>query len=304
MTKARRPVWLSYVLALRPTQWTKNGLVLAAFLFAIGDRTQSVSVSALATVLIAAGLFCALSSGIYLVNDVKDLALDREHPTKRWRPVAAGEVPVAGALALALVLLTGALLASFRLSFNFGLVAGAYVFLQLNYTLWLKKIALVDLFVIAAGFVLRALAGAVVLEVNISPWLILCTMLLALFLALCKRRHEKVVVGDARDSAASRPSLAQYHAKLLDQLIGIVSSAVIVCYALYTLWPDTVAKFGSARLGFTIPFVLFGLFRYLDLVYRHEKGDRPEKILLTDLPLIVDLLLYAATVFTVILVWR
>jgi len=147
--------------------------------------------------------------------------------------------------------------------------------MQLAYTLGLKKIALVDLFVIAFGFVLRALAGAVALNVYISPWLLLCTLLLALFLALCKRRHEKVVLADLGGN--TRDSLENYDTKLLDQLIGIVSAAVIVFYSIYTLWPETINKYNTSNLAFTIPFVLFGLFRYLDLVYRHEKGDRPEK---------------------------
>jgi 4-hydroxybenzoate polyprenyltransferase len=201
---------------------------------------------------------------------------------------------------MCIILLIGGLFACFRLSPALGLVCSTYVVLQLLYSFGLKRAALIDLFVIATGFVLRALAGAVVINVTISPWLLLCTLLLALFLALCKRRHEKVVLNDLQDE--TRPSLEKYDERLLDQLIGIVSSATIVSYALYTLWPDTVEKFGTARLGFTIPFVIFGLFRYLDLVYRHEKGDRPEKILLTDLPLIIDLLLYG-TAALAILMW-
>jgi len=177
-------------------------------------------------------------------------------------------------------------------------VIGGYFILQIVYTAGLKKVALVDIFVIAAGFVLRALAGGVVLEgVVISPWLLLCTLLLALFLALCKRRHEKVILSDS--GSDTRQSLEKYNQQLLDQLIAIVSAATIVSYSLYTLWPDTVEKFQTSKLGFTIPFVIFGIFRYLDLVYRHEKGDRPEHILLTDIPLLVDLLLYGLTVFLV-----
>lgn len=294
--------FFSVVRALRPKQWTKNAVVLAAFVFALGDRQQNVGWSEAWRALEAALIFCLASSAMYLINDVRDLPLDREHPTKRFRPLAAGEVSVPAALALALGLLAIALLEAARRSPRLLLVLGGYVALQIAYTLALKQVALVDIFVIAAGFVFRALAGAVAVRVTISPWLLLCTMLLALFLALCKRRHEKVVLNDF--GGKTRESLGQYDERLLDQLIAIVSAATLVCYALYTLWPDTVAKFGTTKLGLSIPFVIFGLFRYLDIVYRHEKGDRPEQILLTDVPLLVDLALYGLAVLAILLLQR
>lgn len=295
----KRPRPLAFLLALRPNQWTKNALVFAAFIFSLGDQTQQVQLSSLWKVSAAAALFCILSSAIYLINDLRDIELDRAHPNKRFRPIAAGEVPVAAAWITAVLLAAAALLGAALFNTRLLLVLLAYFGIQLAYTFGLKRIALVDLFVIAFGFVLRALAGAVALNVYISPWLLLCTLLLALFLALCKRRHEKVVLADLGET--TRDSLEQYDTKLLDQLIGIVSAAVIVFYAIYTLWPDTIKKYNTPNLAFTIPFVLFGLFRYLDLVYRHEKGDRPEKILLTDLPIIIDLLLYGAAVLTILL---
>ncbi len=287
------------VRALRPKQWTKNALVLAAFFFAVGDRQQHVNISAFWTVLEASILFCLASSGIYLLNDIKDLAQDRAHPTKRMRPIAAGEISTRSAGVMAVILLAVALAGSWELSRPLTAVIGSYVVIQLIYTLILKEIALIDLFVIAAGFVLRALAGAVAIHVTISPWLLLCTLLLALFLALCKRRHEKVVLNDV--NGGTRRSLGQYDEQLLDQLIAVVSAATLVFYALYTLSPDTVQKFGTNYLGFTIPFVIFGLFRYLDLVYRHEKGGQPELILLTDIPLLVDIALYGLSVLVIIL---
>lgn len=290
----------SYIKALRIHQWTKNGVVFAAFIFALGDKNQNLSVSSLYGVLLAALCFCFLSSSVYLINDVCDRHADRQHPTKRFRPIAAGKVSVWSAILYALILGCIALGTAFMISSKLWAVLMIYLIMQLMYTYGLKRIALVDIFVIAAGFVLRAMAGAVVLKVAISPWLLLCTMLLALFLALCKRRHEK----SEMDTAKTRHSLDGYNVKLLDQLISIVSAAVIVCYALYTLWPDTVDKYGTTYLGFTIPFVIFGLFRYLDLVYRHEKGDRPEKILLTDLPLILDLIAYGATVLVVFVFFK
>jgi 4-hydroxybenzoate polyprenyltransferase len=287
--------WIHALRAMRPKQWTKNAVVLAPFLFALGDRHQGVGLSQFWTALQAALVF---SSGIYLFNDVKDAPYDRLHPTKRLRPVAAGEISVGAALLLSAVLLAGGLVWGWRLSRPLGWVVGSYVLLQVVYTFVLKKIALIDLFVIAGGFVLRALAGAVALSVAISPWLLLCALLLALFLALCKRRHEKVVLNDV--TGETRPALEHYDERLLDQMIAIVSAATIVSYALYTLWPDTVQKFGTAWLGLTIPFVIFGIFRYLDLVYRHEKGGQPELILLTDVPLLVDLALYGASVLLII----
>jgi 4-hydroxybenzoate polyprenyltransferase len=182
---------------------------------------------------------------------------------------------------------------------QYALVLAAYVMLQAVYSLGLKRVALLDIFVISAGFVLRAVAGALAIEIEISAWLLLCAFLLALFLALCKRRHEKVNLADL--DGRQRRSLDHYDARLLDQLIAIISAATVVCYAIYTLAPDTVSKFGTNRLGLTIPFVIFGVFRYLDLVYRHDKGDRPEKILLTDIPILANLVLYGVAVMIIFL---
>jgi 4-hydroxybenzoate polyprenyltransferase len=301
-TRRSAPVALRDVLlSLRPTQWTKNLVVLAAFFFAFWDRGQALDVSSILLILPAAVVFCLASSGIYVLNDVRDLEADRAHPQKRFRPIAAGRVPVPAALWIAAVLLAVSGLWAWRLSRELAAVIGGYVAIQLAYTFWLKRLALLDIFVIAAGFVLRAIAGAVVLRVQISPWLLLCTFLLALFLALCKRRHEKLFV--AEPANASRPSLQHYDSRLLDQLIAIVGAATIVAYSIYTLAPETVAKFGTQKLGFTIPFVVFGLFRYLDLAYRKEQGDRPEKILLTDIPILVNLALYGLCIVVIFLLY-
>ncbi len=296
---APRP--LPWLRALRPSQWTKNLIVFAAFVFALGDPQQHEDWRRFFDALQTALAFCLVSSGIYLINDVRDLALDRVHPTKRFRPIAGGELSTGAALGLAALLLVAGLTWTALLARPLLLVVGAYVLMQFAYTLGLKRIALLDVFIIAGGFVLRALAGGVAVGVKLSPWLLLCAMLLALFLALCKRRHEKVMLGRAEEAdPVTRHSLAQYDERLLDQLIAIVSGATLVCYALYTLWPDTVHKFGTDRLVYTVPFVIFGLFRYLDLVYRHERGDRPEHILLSDWPLLLDIALYGVTVLALI----
>ena len=281
-----------WIQALRPAQWMKNGVVLAAYVFALGDRQQVLDPGLFWRVLAAALLFCMISSGVYLLNDVWDREQDRAHPRKRSRPLAAGAIRPGAATAVGTALLAAALAAGYLLSPPFFKAAGVYVLLQGAYTVALKRVALLDVFIIAAGFVLRALAGALAAGVMISPWLLLCTFLLAMFLALCKRRHEKTHV---ENHDRSRHSMRGYDLGLLDQLISIVSASTVTAYAIYTLWPDTVAKFGTRKLALTIPFVIFGLFRYLDLVYRHAEGERPEKVLFTDPPLILNLLLYGAT---------
>jgi 4-hydroxybenzoate polyprenyltransferase len=289
--------------ALRPSQWIKNGIVLAAYFFARWDPAQqahATGLSALLHVLAAAGLFCLVSSAIYLVNDIRDVAADRAHPVKRGRPIASGQLRTGTAWVLAFLLLLAGLGGAFLLSASFCLLACGYVALQLAYTFGLKRVALLDVFMIAIGFVLRAVAGALVIGVRISPWLLLCTFLLALFLGLCKRRHEKRLLADSH-AHRHREALAGYDERLLDLLIGIAGSATVVTYAIYTLAPETVLRFGTSRLGLTIPFVMFGVFRYLDLVYRHEQGGRPEQVLLTDRVLIATVLLYALAALAVLL---
>lgn len=288
---------LDILRALRPNQWTKNLVVPAALFFAFGDRSQTITLLAVYQIVAATGLFCLVSSGVYLMNDIRDLEADRVHPTKRFRPIAAGRVSIPLAGSLSVILLAGSLAASFLLAPPFALSVAAYIAMQLVYTLWLKHLALVDVFVIALGFVLRAVAGGLAIHVPISPWLLVCAFLLALFLALCKRRHEKLFLEENAES--HRASLEDYDPKLLDQLIAIASAATIVSYSIYTLSPETVHKFGTPLLAGTIPFVIFGIFRYLDLVYRKEGGGRPEKTLLTDRVLIADLLLYGLYVLCV-----
>jgi len=283
--------------ALRPTQWTKNAVVLSAFCFAFGDRNQILTSDALYRILAAGGLFCLASSGIYLINDLRDLESDRVHPVKRQRPLAAGKISIELARWLAVALLTVALTASFSLSRGFGAVVTLYIGMQIAYSVWLKQVALVDVFIIALGFVMRAVGGGVAINVTLSPWLLICAFLLALFLALCKRRHEKNVLSSFAEN--HRANLEYYHSQLLDQLIAIVSAATITSYSVYTLATDTVQKFGTSMLSLTIPFVIFGIFRYLDLVYRGNQGGRPEKTLLTDVILMIDLLLYGICVMGV-----
>lgn len=289
--------------ALRPKQWTKNAVVLAALVFALGDTAQGIAgptfQTALGRALLATVLFCLASSAVYLMNDLRDIELDRAHPVKRHRPLASGDLSVRAAILSALLLLAVALLGAWWLDVDFLLVLTGYLVLQVAYTFGLKKVALVDILIIATGFVLRALAGGVVIHVRISPWLLICTLLLALFLALCKRRHE--LVARHAEPGATRPSLRQYDQRLLDVLIPLAGLATLGSYSAYTLWPDTVAKFGTTHLAYTIPVVAFGLFRYLNLVYRHDQGERPEQLLLTDPPLLATVAVYGLTVLAILL---
>jgi len=284
---------------MRPAQWSKNIVVLAPFVFAIGDRTQQLELASMWKVLLAAAAFCVLSSSVYIFNDIRDRPMDRSHPLKRHRPIAAGELPVPSAVMFGLLLALLSLIAFFRIDARAFVTASSYLALQCIYTVLLKNVPLIDLLVISIGFVLRAITGAAAAGAAISPWLLLCAFWLALFLVLCKRRHEKTSLEHLE--GATRPALTKYDVTLLDQLIAVIAAVTIVSYALYTLWPDTVSKFGSRALVLTVPYVVFGIFRYLDLVYRHDLGDRPEKVLLTDMPILINVLLYGVTVVTLLI---
>jgi 4-hydroxybenzoate polyprenyltransferase len=280
--------------ALRPRQWVKNGFVSAPLIFA----RELTHPHAVLQVAIAAADFCALASAAYLINDVFDVDEDRHHPAKRLRPLASGRLSAGSALGIAVALDSVALAVAWRVDPSLFLVAAIYVGLSLLYSGWLKRVMLVDVFLIAAGFLLRVVAGGVVIHVEISSWLIVCTTLLALFLALCKRRHELVLLGG--NASAQRSSLAHYSPYFLDQLIVIVTSATVISYALYTLSPDVSARFPGKRLELTVPFVLFGIFRYLFLVHRQEEGGDPARTLFSDAALLVDVLLWVLSVVVII----
>lgn len=292
---APRATFLDFLNAARPRQWIKNIIVLAPFLFAFGDKRQVVSPLMLLNAMSAILLFSITASGVYVFNDIFDVRLDRLHPVKRHRPIASGRISPSSAWSMALICVGCGLAGSWLLLPAFGIAVSIYVAIQAAYTLKLKHVPLLDVFVIAFGFVVRAVGGGLIVRADISSWFLVCTFLIALFLALCKRRHEKRMIEES-GLENTRPSLIGGDIKLFDQLIAIVAGATIVAYALYTQWPDTVQKFGTAGLIFTIPFVIFGLFRYLDLVYRGAKCDQPEYILLTDKPLLVDIILFGLCV--------
>ena len=291
---ARRSMMSSLVRSLRPSQWTKNLIIFAALLFARRLTDGSAVVLSVA----AFAVFCALSGVVYLVNDIVDREADRRHPLKRNRPIASGALPVAVAATTATLLGAGALTAAFLLRFEFGVVATGYVALLALYSGPLKHVVIIDVLTIAIGFVLRAVAGAVVINVEISNWLLIVTVLLALFLALSKRRHELVLLADGATS--HRPILEEYSPYLLDQMISVVTASTLVSYAFYTVSPDTVQKFGTDKLGLTLPFPLYGIFRYLYLVHQKEGGGSPSDLLLNDRPLLACVALWAAAVVLVL----
>ena len=282
--------------AARPHQWTKNLLVFAALIFAV--RIFDPAAVALAVGGFLA--FCAASSACYLFNDVLDAEGDRNHPAKCNRPIASGALPARTALLASGVLALGAVGLGFALRPAFGLTVIGYLVLQLAYSSVLKHEVILDVLCISASFLLRAYGGGAVIDVPISMWLMLCTGLLALFLALAKRRHELLQVDDA---ANHRRSLAEYTPQMLDQMIAVVTASTLVAYALYTMWPDTVKKFGTDKLALTIPFVLYGIFRYLYLVYSQQGGGSPSRHLLTDKPLLIDIVLYTAAAVWIITQW-
>jgi 4-hydroxybenzoate polyprenyltransferase len=248
--------------------------------------------------LLAFVVFCGLSGAVYLVNDIADLARDRLHPQKVLRPLASGALSPAVAAVAAVVIGVSSLGASLFLGPPFAAVAVAYVVLNLLYSFQLKHVVIVDALVISLGFVLRAVGGAVAIGVAFSTWLLVCTLLLALFLALAKRRHE---ITSLQDGAADhRKALAEYSPYLLDQMISVVTASCLVAYAFYTLAPETVEKYRTDRLAWTIPFVLYGIFRYLYLVHRKEQGGSPTDILLTDRPLLLDVALWAIAILAIV----
>jgi 4-hydroxybenzoate polyprenyltransferase len=289
-----RSVGLNLFLSLRPGQWTKNLLVFAGLLF--GRRLFEPA--AALTAVGAFAIFCGLSGAIYLLNDVADREADRRHPLKKDRPIASGAVPVPLALWSAAVLGAAALGFAFRINATFGLTAAAYVVLQVAYSQFLKNIVILDVLTIAMGFVLRAAAGAAAVNVEFSHWLFVCTILLALFIALAKRRHELVVLAD--DAVSHRRILGEYTPYLLDQMIGVVTASTLISYIFYTISPETIDKFGTAWLGLTIPFPLYGIFRYLYLVHKREEGGSPADLLLTDRPLLTCVALWALAVTIII----
>ena len=282
------------LISVRPGEWIKNTFVFAGLVFS-RKLTDPAAVIASVT---AFAIFCALSGAVYLLNDVSDRDRDGQHPRKRERPIASGALPRGTALWTAAVLAAGGLGASWMMGAAFGLVATTYVALLALYSGPLKHIVIIDVLTIAIGFVLRVAAGAVAVGVPMSHWLLVCTILLAMFLGLSKRRHELTLLADG--ATGHRRILQEYSPYLLDQMIGVVTASTLMAYVFYAISEETAVRFGTSLLGLTIPFPLYGIFRYLYLVHQREGGGSPAELLLNDRPLLACVALWGLAVVVII----
>lgn len=287
--------------SMRPKQWIKNLIVFAPVAFAQRLHEPEMLIASLA----AFASFCLSSSGVYLLNDIVDREADRVHPEKKDRPIASGRLGTGTAFVAMLILFAASFGLAFALKPFVMVIVAAYVALNVAYSYKLKSMVIIDAFSIAFGFVLRMLAGADALrsidpEIEISTWIVFCTLLGSLFLAFCKRRHE---LGLEDAAPNHRASLAEYGTRFLDQMIAISTACTVMAYALWTMWPETVEKFGTRGLFWTVPFVCYGIFRYLYLVHQKDLGGSPSKVFLSDKPLIANILLWALTVM-VVLYWK
>jgi len=282
---------------LRPQQWLKNGVVLAGLIFAgEADVTDKVIIALEALV-----AFCFLSSAVYVLNDIIDSKHDRLHPLKKNRPIAAGEISIPVALVTGIILAAAGILTAISINQQFLIIAGCYLLLNIIYTFVLKNVVILDVMSIASGFVLRAAAGAAAIDVDISGWLLITTFVLALFLGLGKRRHELIYL--EKEAVGHRKILEKYSTYLLDQLIGVVTASTVITYLFYTLSPEVGAKLNTEYLFATVPFVIYGIFRYLYLVHKEEKGGSPTRLLFTDRPLLLDVLLWLASIILILYIF-
>lgn len=281
---------------IRVRQWTKNLVLFAGVIFA----HEFSHVDELTRAILGFLSFCLLASAVYVLNDLIDIQSDRIHPKKKNRPIASGRISIPAAWAILLVILAGGVFLALLLGPRFTQVAAGYLALNLLYTLLLKRIVMVDVLAISIGFVLRAVAGVAVLRnpVDLSPWLLLCTFFLALFLAVCKRRAERVLLQDQAEH--HRKTLTEYPPELVDQLIPVVTAATVISYSIYTVSPGTQDRVGGADLVYTVPFVLYGVFRYLYLVFKRMQGGSPSDTLLTDIPTLVNIALWLAAVLWIL----
>lgn len=279
---------------MRLQQWIKNlfifaGIVFSGHLFRFDDFILTLN---------GFLFFSLVASGVYFFNDITDLEHDKLHPNKSHRPLPSGKLSVTTAYFVSIILSIVGLGGGFILRYEFGLILLTYLLLNIAYSIKLKEVVILDAMAIAAGFVLRVLGGAVLINVPASEWLIICTVLLSLFLGFSKRRHELTLL---ENQANSHRSVLQYYSPyLLDQLIGIVTASTVMSYALYTISEETVRKFGTTHLIYTVPFVLYGIFRYLYLIHRREQGGNPTKLVLTDIPLLINISLWILTASIII----
>lgn len=286
------------IISMRPRQWTKNLVVFAALIFSRNFNHPAMVTRSVEAFFI----LCLLSGVIYIVNDIADLEKDRHHPLKKLRPLASGAFRRSTAITAASLGAVLGIYLSWRIGPNFLVVACAFFVLNFLYSFFLKRVVLLDAMSISLSFVLRAIAGVEALHgfathIAISPWLLICTLFLSLFLAFCKRRHELLTIENPVDH---RETLQEYSPALLDQLVAISAGGSVLSYALYTIWPETVEKFGTTNLVYTVPLVLIGVMRYLYLVYSKEKGGSPSDLLLHERFLLVDVVLWILLVIFIL----
>jgi len=281
----RKVIWAT-VESLRPKQWTKNLLVFAGILFS----KNLLNLPMLLDVISAFFIFCLSSGVVYIINDIADIEKDRLNPLKANRPIASGRLKVWQVKVAVIVLTPICLTASYFISLRLFLVIISYIILQIFYSFYIKNIPILDIFSISLGSVLRVVGGVVVINVTVSSWLLICTILLSLLLALSKRRYELIALD--QEAKNHRKVLAEYSPNLLDQMISVVTTSLLVTYTMYTISEETVTRFGTKYLVFTVPFVLYGIFRYLYLMYQKGFGESPESAIIFDRPLMINVLLW------------
>ncbi|MHA1694961.1 MAG: decaprenyl-phosphate phosphoribosyltransferase [Candidatus Helarchaeota archaeon] len=280
--KMLRSIWQE----LRPRQWIKNFVVFAGLIYSQNLFNINLALKSLWGFL----LFCSVASAAYIINDILDLELDRQNVFKKQRPIASGYISIRLGIIIASFLFLLSILGAQQINFDFFLIILSYFILIFLYSVYLKKIIILDILVIASGFVLRAVGGAVIINVVISPWLIVCTILVSLFLVLGKRRYEIVNLSYQQSPNIYSKDLTRgYNLPFIDQLIAIIAASTIIAYVFYTISDSTIKKFGSYKLAFTTPIVIYGIFRYLYLIYKEDKGGAPEALILSDLPLLLTI---------------
>ncbi|MEE9500602.1 MAG: decaprenyl-phosphate phosphoribosyltransferase [Candidatus Aminicenantaceae bacterium] len=280
--------------SIRPQQWLKNLFIFAPLIFSENIFNRSMFLLSL----LAFAVFCLLSGALYILNDLKDIEEDRLHPIKSKRPLVAGRLKKSQAIAAFVILSFVSLLLAAMVNREFLWVCLVYFVIQISYSFALKHVVILDVFIVASGFFLRVIAGAVAIQVQISPWLLICTTLLALFLALSKRRHEILLLDE--EAVNHRPILKEYSPYLLDQMISVATASTVIAYCLYTISGETIEKFGTNKLILTIPFVLYGIFRYLYLIHQKAEGGTPETLILKDRPLLFDVFLWITSAALII----
>ncbi len=292
--KAGGPFGSAYLEVLRPKQWIKNGFVFAALIFSHDLFVFEQVIKTLAGFL----AFCVLSSAAYVFNDLMDRNQDRDHPKKSQRPIASDRITVRAASVLFALLAAAGITGAWAINEQFGIVATIYIVINVAYSLVLKHIVIVDVMILSSGFMLRLFAGAAIIGAVMSSWFIICTILVSLFLGLGKRRQEMVTLGDK--AAQHRSVLSHYTPYVLDQMISVVTASTLISYAIYTISDETVEKYQTDKLVLTLPFVLYGIFRYLYLIHGKGKGENPSTLMLEDRPMVINFALYILTVVLII----